>query len=148
MLELGVQYGKGLQLINILRDAGSDLRAGRCYLPADQLRSLGLTPEEVLAKPALVEPITREWREKAEHAMVSGIDYACAINSRRVRFATALPTLIGSRTLFLLRQAGPEVFERAVKVPRAEIRKMMLSATFTSPRSLRATFKQQHGATF
>ncbi len=26
MLALGVQYGKGLQLINILRDVGSDLR--------------------------------------------------------------------------------------------------------------------------
>jgi farnesyl-diphosphate farnesyltransferase len=110
MLELGVQYGKGLQLINILRDAGSDLREGRCYLPADQLHSLGLTPEEVLAKPALVEPILREWREKAERCMVAGIDYACAIKSRRVRFATALPALIGARTLSLLGNAGPEVF--------------------------------------
>src|SRR4029077_10064780 len=33
MLELGKRYGKGLQLINILRDAGADLRAGRCYFP-------------------------------------------------------------------------------------------------------------------
>jgi len=140
MRELGVRYGKGLQLINILRDAGSDLRAGRCYLPADQLHSLGLKPEDVLAKPAIVEPIMRDWREKAEGAMVSGIDYACAIKSRRVRFATALPALIGARTLTLLREAGPAVFARTVKVPRAEVRKMMLSATFASPVSLRATF--------
>src|SRR6266699_2630233 len=31
MSALGDEYGKALQLINILRDAGSDLRAGRCY---------------------------------------------------------------------------------------------------------------------
>ena len=90
MLALGVQYGKGLQLINILRDVGSDLRAGRCYLPADELHSLGLTPEEILAKPARVESIMRHWREKAESGMMAGIEYACAIRSRRIRFATAL----------------------------------------------------------
>ncbi|MDP9099316.1 MAG: squalene/phytoene synthase family protein, partial [Verrucomicrobiota bacterium] len=32
--ELGVRYGQGLQLVNILRDAGDDLRHGRCYFPA------------------------------------------------------------------------------------------------------------------
>ncbi len=106
MLELGVKYGKGLQLINILRDAGSDLRAGRCYLPEDELRSLGLTPDEILAKPARVEPIMRQWREKAERGLAAGLDYACAIKQRRVRFATALPALIGARTLALMRRGG------------------------------------------
>jgi farnesyl-diphosphate farnesyltransferase len=142
MLALGVQYGKGLQLINILRDVGSDLRAGRCYLPAKELRSLDLTPEGILAKPARVESIMRHWREKAESGLVAGIDYACAINQRRVRFATALPALIGARTLSLMREAGAEVFERTVKVPRAEVRKIMSSTAlnFASPSSLRRTF--------
>jgi farnesyl-diphosphate farnesyltransferase len=31
MLTLGKSYGMGLQLVNILRDVGTDLRAGRCY---------------------------------------------------------------------------------------------------------------------
>jgi farnesyl-diphosphate farnesyltransferase len=144
MLALGVQYGKGLQLINILRDVGSDLRAGRCYLPADELHSLDLTPEEIMARPARVESVTRHWREKAERGMVAGIDYACAINQRRVRFATALPALIGARTLSLMREAGADVFERTVKVPRAEVRKIMSSAalSFASPSSLRRTFER------
>jgi farnesyl-diphosphate farnesyltransferase len=142
MLALGVQYGKGLQLINILRDVGADLRAGRCYLPADQLHSLGLTPEEILAKPERVESIMRQWREKAERGLIAGIEYACAINQRRVRFATVLPALIGARTLSLMREAGAEVFERTVKVPRAEVRKIMSSValSFASPSSLRRTF--------
>ena len=29
----GVRFGKGLQLVNILRDLPADLRKGRCYLP-------------------------------------------------------------------------------------------------------------------
>src|SRR5205807_8462111 len=106
MLTLGVQYGKGLQLINILRDLGSDLRAGRCYLPVDALHSLGLTPGEILAKPARVESIVRHWHEKAESGMIAGLDYVSAINQRRIRFATVLPALIGARTLSLMREAG------------------------------------------
>lgn len=144
MLDLGVKYGKGLQLINVLRDAGSDLRAGRCYLPAEELHSLGANPEEILANPERVQPVIRRWRENAESGMAAGLDYACAIRSRRVRFATALPALIGARTLALLRGAGPEIFERQVKVPRAEIRKIMSSVAtrLASPKSLRETFRR------
>ena len=29
----GANYGKGLQLVNILRDVPEDLASGRCYLP-------------------------------------------------------------------------------------------------------------------
>ena len=52
MRALGVQYGQGLQLVNILRDAGDDLRKGRCYFPADELDSLGLSPAQILDDPA------------------------------------------------------------------------------------------------
>ena len=86
----------------------------------------------------------RRWREKAERGVVAGIDYACAINQRRVRFATALPALIGARTLSLIREAGGDVFARRVKVPRAEVRKIMSSTAlrFASPASLRRTFER------
>lgn len=139
MRTLGVQYGKGLQLINVLRDAGSDLRQGRCYLPAEELHSLGLKPENILEDPVRVEPIIRRWCEKAENGMKAGIEYACAIRSRRIRFATALPALIGARTLVLLREAGREVFERKVKVSRTEVKKIMASTAvrLASPRALR-----------
>jgi farnesyl-diphosphate farnesyltransferase len=146
MLELGVKYGKGLQLINILRDLGSDLRQGRCYLPADELRSLGVAPEETLQNPTRLEPLVRQWRERAERNLAAGIDYACAIRNRRIRFATALPALIGARTLALLRDAGTEVLAKKVKVTRAEVRKMMASTALASPRSLRAKFRKLQGA--
>jgi farnesyl-diphosphate farnesyltransferase len=144
MRELGVQYGQGLQLINIVRDAGTDLRNGRCYFPADELHSLGIAPEEILRNAVRVAPVVEKWREKAERGVEAGIEYACAIRNRRIRFATAMPALIGARTLALLREAGAEVFERRVKVPRAEIRRMIASAALASPRSLRETFRKSY----
>lgn len=146
MRELGMQYGRGLQLINILRDAGDDLRHGRCYLPAEELQSLDIAPEEILRDPARVAPILERWRDKAEQGIEAGIDYACAIRNRRIRFATALPALIGARTLALLREAGPKVFEWKVKVQRSEVRKIILSSAVASPRSLRRTFQKRQGA--
>jgi farnesyl-diphosphate farnesyltransferase len=146
MSTLGAQYGQGLQLINILRDAGDDLRNGRCYFPADELDSLGLKPADVLADPARLYPALTKWRDKAEKGMEAGIDYAGAIRNRRVRFATALPALIGARTLVLLRQAGAEALLRRIKVPRAEVRKMILSNALASPRSLRLRFEKLQGA--
>ena len=146
MCELGVRYGQGLQLVNILRDAGDDLRHGRCYFPADELQSLGVTPGEVLRDPARVLPVMEKWRTKAEHGVEAGIEYASAIRNRRVRFATALPALIGARTLALLREAGPEALVRRVKVPRGEVRKMISASVLASPQSLRRTFQKLQAA--
>ena len=144
MVALGVQYGKGLQLVNILRDIGPDMRAGRCYLPAEELISLGIKPAEIPAKAGQVETVLQNWREKAKAGIKSGLEYSCAIHSRRIRFATALPALIGSKTLSLLALAGTDVFERTVKVHRAEVRKIMFSAglSFVSESSLRRMFER------
>jgi len=93
-----------------------------------------------------IEPIVSRWRDKAQRRLEAGIEYACAIRNRRVRFATALPALIGARTLALLREAGAEAFERRVKVSRGEVRKMIAASALASPRSLRAKFEKLQGA--
>ncbi|HEX4631268.1 MAG TPA: phytoene/squalene synthase family protein [Chthoniobacterales bacterium] len=142
MSALGVQYGKGLQLINIMRDAGNDLRNGRCYFPEEELDSLGLEPRDIVADPSKLYPALKKWREKAEKRIEAGIDYAGAIRNRRVRFATALPALIGARTLTLLREAGPEALTRRVKVSRDEVRKLIASSVLASPRSLQRAFEK------
>ncbi len=71
------------------------------------------------------------WREKAERELIAGLDYACAIRPWRVRLATALPALIGARTLSLLRAAGPEVFGHKVKVSRGGVVKIIASTRST-----------------
>ena len=127
MLALGRRYGMGLQLINVLRDAGNDLRAGRCYFPEDELSAVGLTPTQILSESDRFQPIYQRWMEKAQDDLGCGIEYSRAIRNRRVRAATVLPALIGARTLALLRKAGTSALHQTIKVPRSEVRSMIAS---------------------
>jgi farnesyl-diphosphate farnesyltransferase len=131
MIELGKRYGKGLQLINILRDAGDDLRAGRCYFPNEELASVAMEPIQIIREPQRFLPVYRKWREKAEQGIKAGIEYSGAVRNRRVRIATVLPALIGARTLALLREAGATVLHRHIKVPRKEVRAIINSLAFS-----------------
>ncbi len=142
MLSLGKHYGMALQLINVLRDAGSDLRAGRCYFPKHELDAAHLTPSQILSEPERFQPIYRTWLAKTKTGLVSGMKYSRAIQDRRVRAATVLPALIGARTLALLKASGPAALQRTVKVPRAEVRAMILSLglTLASRRRIDAMF--------
>ena len=132
MIKLGVDYGKGLQLINVLRDSGADAKSGRGYLPA----------EELAAAPAA--EVFARWLDKAEGRLGAGIDYCSALTSWRMRFATALPALIGARTLALLRQARTEAQTRKIKVPRKTVRRILVAslAAAVSPQALRALFRR------
>lgn len=47
--------GVAMQLTNILRDVGEDARAGRCYLPCDELARFGLCRDEVLGNPGVAQ---------------------------------------------------------------------------------------------
>jgi farnesyl-diphosphate farnesyltransferase len=142
MLALGRRYGMALQLINVLRDAGSDLRAGRCYFPENELNAAHLMPSQIVSEPERFQPIYQTWLEKAKTGLVFGMEYSRAINNRRVRAATVLPALIGARTLALLDAAGPAALQRAVKIPRREVRAMILSLAMTivSRRKMDAIF--------
>jgi farnesyl-diphosphate farnesyltransferase len=130
MTRLGIEYGKGLQLINVLRDRGADLRNGRDYLPAEDLATAPL--EEVFAR----------WLDRAENEISAGIDYCSALTNWRMRFATALPALIGARTIALLRVAGPSA--EKIKVPRKKIRRILAASALASisPAALRALFQR------
>jgi farnesyl-diphosphate farnesyltransferase len=134
MRELGRHYGIGLQLINILRDAHGDLRSGRCYFPQDELAAAGLTPLDILAHPTVFKPIFEKWLNAAEEGLKAGMKYVEAIQERRVRAATALPALIGARTIALLRAAGPKALQEKIKVPRKEVRGMLASVAITLAR--------------
>ncbi len=131
MLDLGKRYGMGLQLINILRDAGSDLQTGRCYFPEDELAAAHLQAAQIVREPDRFQPIYQKWVEKAEHGLAAGMQYSRAIRNRRVRAATVLPALIGARTLALLRDKGSTALYRKVKVQRREVREMIASVAIT-----------------
>jgi farnesyl-diphosphate farnesyltransferase len=127
MLGLGKRYGMGLQLINIVRDAGADLRAGRCYFPQDELGAVGLNAAQILSQPERFKRVYQHWMQKAGDHLDCGMQYSLAIGNRRARAATVLPALIGARTLALLRPAGTSALHQTIKVPRREVRSMMAS---------------------
>jgi len=144
MLALGKRYGMALQLINVLRDAGSDLRAGRCYFPEYELSAAHLTASQILSEPERFHSIYRTWLDKASAGLECGMQYSRAIENCRVRAATGLPALIGARTLSLLNEAEASALQRTVKIPRGEVRKMILSLaiTFASRRVIDAMFER------
>ena len=47
--QYAIDLGMALQLTNILRDVGADARVGRVYLPREDLRAHGVTPEDLRA---------------------------------------------------------------------------------------------------
>src|SRR5947208_9482300 len=79
MLATAKRYGMGLQLINILRDAGTDLRAGRCYFPDDELVVAAMEPSQILREPDRFHRIYGKLREKVDGGHDGGLQSARAI---------------------------------------------------------------------
>ena len=125
MEELGKNYGKGLQLLNILRDLPEDLLSGRCYIP-------GADPES--GGSLIWERDAVCWRARCRELLASAGQYIDAVNSRRLRLATALPALIGAKTLHRLDSAGWKELQVRVKVERREIKGLMTRGFLASLR--------------
>jgi len=130
LLSDGVSFGKGLQLVNILRDLPRDLQAGRCYVPSESLSRCHLRPEDLLNQDSekKFRPLYSGLLDRAEAHLFAGWSYTNALPAGqwRVRFACALPILIGVRTIGQLREANVLDPSHRVKVSRAEVKDMML----------------------
>lgn len=105
-----VRYGRGLQLVNILRDLPADLAHGRCYLPLPDPGETGRLLQE-----------HARWLETARGHIAAGFTYSAALPSRRLRTASVLPALIARETLDLLAAAGPAVLRGRIKVTRSAV---------------------------
>lgn len=123
--ERGIAYGKGLQLVNILRDVGEDLANGRCYLPVGNPHDM----DELLA-------CHGRWLERAVGWTREGERYAATLRSRRLRAATVLPAWIAAKTLEALTAATAENLQQRVKVPRSFVYRSMIRAFLCEPESM------------
>lgn len=117
MIRLGINYGKGLQLINILRDLPADLAQGRCYLPV----------ENPADREALMA-CHRQWVARAEEWIGDGFRYASKLNSRRLQVASVMPAMIARETLGLMKNASWDALKAGVKVPRIKVYAMLVGA--------------------
>ena len=92
MKRLGINFGKGLQLVNILRDRRADAQIGRRYLLPEQFA------------PNL---------SRAREYLADAGRYTGSIKNRRLRAACALPLLLAFETLDLV--------ERQPDAPRVKV---------------------------
>jgi farnesyl-diphosphate farnesyltransferase len=133
----GVRFGKGLQLVNILRDLPADLHKGRCYLPTEKLEAAKLLPETLLspANERRFLPLFHEYLDKAEAHLTAGWTYTNTLpfGQFRVRLACAWPILIGVRTLEKLREANVIELHQRVKVSHDEIRWIVARSILACP---------------
>jgi farnesyl-diphosphate farnesyltransferase len=118
---LGTEFGKGLQLVNILRDFPADIAQGRSYLPVDDPRRLKENAE-------IARPLFLVWHGRTWHYLQSAWAYVRAVRPIRVRFACALPVLIGARTLRKL--DGPHLI--GAKISRLEVYWLMMLSSITA----------------
>jgi len=134
MIERGIRYGKGLQLVNILRDIGKDSRMGRCYFPQEDLAAHGLALSEIQQDASKLIPVMTAWCLKCREHLQCGLEYVEALEHKRLRYATALPLLLGYRTLALIEKADSGTLSKGVKVSRGEVTKMLFDAGLASLR--------------
>jgi farnesyl-diphosphate farnesyltransferase len=133
----GVRFGKGLQLVNILRDLSNDLRQGRCYIPADQLKTVGLEASDLLnpASEPQFRPLYNTYLDHAREHLSAGWEYTNSLprSCIRIRLACAWPILIGVRTLTQLRSRNVLDHTQRIKITRAEVRGILLRTIFLYP---------------
>lgn len=105
MIPLGIAYGKGLQLLNILRDRDEDRSLGRFYARDEELPGLFALADEWLAL---------------------GERYLGHLRPGRVLFATALPLDLAWSNLAKLKDPELHSSLRGLKLKRWEVYALLL----------------------
>ena len=145
-----VRFGKGLQLVNVLRDLPADLRNGRCYLPQAELRKLQLEPRDLLnpINEARLRPLYNELLAKTDEHLRAGWNYTLTVprSCLRVRLACAWPILIGVRTLARLRTHNVLDGTQRIKITRREVKQIFIRSILTYPSAKSWSRLYQHAA--
>jgi len=136
MSEVGVRFGKGLQLTNIVKDIAHDLQRGRCYVPAPMLAEAGLTGRDLLDQRnrARFQPVLSKLVRMAVEHLDQGWLYAMAVPryETRLRLSCMWPILSAGESLKLVMNSS-DLLNPAVKVkiPRSQVYQIMALTTGT-----------------
>lgn len=119
MSEVGVRFGKGLQLTNIVKDIAHDLQRGRCYIPEVMLTEAGLKPHDLLDQGNLsrLKPVLCKIVRLAVDHLDQGWFYTMSIprHETRLRLACMWPILSAGESLKLAMNS-PDLLDPTVKV--------------------------------
>ncbi len=144
MSNVGIHFGKGLQLTNIVKDVAKDLRRGRCYIPASLLKTAGLTANSLLQLESwsAFQPILNQLLQQAMEHLDQGWRYTLTIprSEIRLRLACMWPILFGGETLKLV-QNSPNVLNpnHQVKITRSCVYRIIGLTTITGGSSFVGT---------
>jgi phytoene synthase len=126
-LEYAVDLGIAMQLTNILRDVGEDLRRGRIYLPADEMRMFGYTEADLRAHAK-----NRHFLELMKFQVARARRYyqralpGIELLDPAGRFAVRIAADVYCEILGQIERSGYDVFENRAVVPAT--RKYWISA--------------------
>jgi farnesyl-diphosphate farnesyltransferase len=130
MEQVGENFGKGLQLVNILRDLPQDLAQGRCYLPTESLQLHQLSPASLKQSKNLknARPYLETVLASAREKLSDGQKYAASHPwyAWRLKWVVLLPMQLGFKTLDRLEQS-PQWLDpgRVIKVSRRTVYRTM-----------------------
>jgi 15-cis-phytoene synthase len=115
--EYAINLGIALQLTNILRDLKEDARRGRIYLPLEDLRTFGVTEEDILASrytPQFVELMRFEC-DRASSYFDMAHD-ALRREDRRYFFAARVMWSMYAHILQRIKRSNYDVFGRRISL--------------------------------
>ncbi len=108
LVQLAESFGKGLQLVNIIRDAAADLRRGQSYIPDELLQRYQLTRENIFHQENAdrAQKLFNELIRDAVQHLDKALDYTLTIpkEETRIRLFCILPLFWALRTLELLQR--------------------------------------------
>ncbi len=131
-IQLAIEFGKALQLTNILRDLPRDLHNNRCYLPLEQLSAEQISLTDLNNTPEKAFPVVNYWKEQADNYLQSAKQYIQNMTSIKQRYALCLPVLIAKQTLAMLKTDIYLHDRMIMKVSHFEMKLIAAKAAFFS----------------
>ncbi len=120
-LDYAVNLGIAMQLTNILRDVGEDLRNGRIYLPLEEMEQFEYSEAELLRgeiNPRFIR-LMQFQIDRARHyysLAMPGIEYL----DKDCRLSITVAARLYSRILDMIERNGYDVFTRRAFVPKGQ----------------------------
>ena len=125
---LAESFGKGLQMVNIIRDMTGDLKRGQSYIPEELLKKYKLDRQTIFQKENAdkAQKLFNELIQKAVKHLDAALDYIMLIpkEEKQIRLFCMLPVFWAMRTLQKIQENTLSLLENdKIKIPRKIIKK-------------------------